>query len=80
MKRVDSRRPEAAQSQRERVTAAPAGASALPLPSAPPEKTVAQATRRMTALEERMSHLEASLQLLLEELHGETHDSEPPLE
>ena len=51
----------------------------VPVPSAP-EKTVAQATRRMTALEERMTHLEDALNTLLEELHGETDDTEPSVE
>jgi len=80
MKRVDSRRPEAAQSQRERVTAGEAvRTSPPPVPSAP-EKTVAQATRRMTALEERMTHLEDALNTLLEELHGESDGDPPTLE
>jgi len=79
MKRVDSRRPEAAQSQRERVTAGEAVRTSPPAPSAP-EKTVAQATRRMTALEERMSHLEDALNELLAELKGELHDDPPTLE
>jgi len=80
MKRVDSRRPEAAQSQRERVTAGEAVRTSPPSVPSAPEKTVAQATRRMTALEERMSHLEDALNELLAELKGELHDDPPTLE
>jgi len=79
MKRVDSRRPEAAQSEEKRVTAGAAVRTSPPAPSAP-EKTVAQATRRMTALEERMTHLEDALNTLLEELHGESDGDPPTLE
>ena len=69
MKRVDSGRPKAAQSQGERVTAGADAPSALP-PSAP-SKEIAQAARRFTALEERVLHLEQQFTLLIEELHGD---------
>jgi hypothetical protein len=57
------------------VTAAPSGASALP-PSAP-NKAMAQATRRLGALEERLQHLEDSLNQLVDELKGTTTDGLP---
>jgi len=80
MKKVDSRAPQAPLFQKERVTAGEAVRTSPPSAPSVPEKTVAQATRRMTALEERMTHLEDSLNTLLEELHGETDGDPPTLE
>jgi len=74
MKRVDSTRPEAAQSEEKRVTAGAAVRTSPP--SAPaPDKTLVQAQRRVSALEERMTHLEQALNELVEELRGEIDDA-----
>jgi len=70
MKKVDSGAAQPPLFPEKRVTAGEA------VRTSPPKELV-QSTRRLTALEERLSHLEQQLNLLLEELHGETDHGVP---